>query len=491
MAILKDKYDVLIIGSGIAGLYAALQFDKDTSVALISKGPEGICGSALAQGGVAAVLQHEDDSFDFHFEDTLIAGRYKNDPTAVETVIHEGPEDVKKIIDLGVDLDRAPDGELLKTLEGGHSRRRIVHHRDQTGNEIVIKLTAAVRERGNVDIVYDTLTFNLEHAMGGFKADIVNSQGNPQSVLASFVILATGGIGRVYRYTTNPVVSTGDGIRFAHNLGAKIKNLHYIQFHPTAFNSPDCSEQFLISEAVRGEGAKLINCNHEQFMHLYDKRLELAPRDVVSQSVMKEAKRTGSNKFYLDIVYKGADFIKTHFPAISAACLERGYDMTKEPIPVFPCQHYLMGGIDVDINARTTVPRLYAAGECAHTGLHGGNRLASNSLPEALVFGRRAAQDIKKCMAKGIGGVNAEVSAPDIIGEEYNGNYSDEIRSIMQEAYFVVPDKEKMVTGLNRVHEIENELSAKKYAVSREYTEAQSLTCVAKIVLEGALKENE
>ena len=491
MAKLKSKYDVIIIGSGIAGLYAALQFDKDTKVALISKGPEGICGSSLAQGGVAAVLQHEDDSFDFHVKDTFIAGGFKNETEAVNTVIQEGPEDVKKIIDFGVDLDRAPDGELLKTLEGGHSRRRIVHHRDQTGNEIVIKLTASVKERENIDIVYDTLIFNLIKAGSGFRADLVNSDGEPQSIFSSFVILATGGIGRVYRYTTNPVVSTGDGVRLASGLGAKIKELHYIQFHPTAFNSPDCSEQFLVSEAVRGEGAKLLNCHFEQFMDRYDERLELAPRDVVSKAVMKEAARTGSNKFYLDIVYKGEDFIKTHFPAISAACLERGYDMTKEPIPVFPCHHYLMGGIDVDLNARTSVPRLYAAGECARTGLHGGNRLASNSLPEALVFGRRAAQDIKRCIEKGMGGVKVEDYTPDITGEEYKGNYSDEIRSIMQEAYFVVPNKEKMISGLERVKEIEKALESKKYAISRDYTEAQSLACVARIVLEGALKENE
>lgn len=486
---LKNTYDVLIIGSGIAGLYSSLQFDEDTSVALISKGEEGICGSSLAQGGVAAVLQHENDSFDFHFRDTLIAGGYKNDPNSVETLIHEGPEDVKKIINLGVDFDSDKNGELMMTLEGGHSRRRIVHHRDQTGREIVEKLTATVKQRENVTVCYDTLIFNLKQTVGGFRADLVNSDGEPQSVFASFVILATGGIGRVYRYTTNPVISTGDGIRFASQLGARIKNLHYIQFHPTAFNAPDCSEQFLISEAVRGEGAKLINCNGEQFMHRYDERLELAPRDVVSKAIIAEAKRTGSNKFYLDIVYKGADFIREHFPAITAACLERGYDMTKEPVPVFPCQHYLMGGIDVDLNARTTVPRLYAAGECAHTGVHGGNRLASNSLPEALVFGRRAAQDIKKYLAEGLGDVEASEFVPDISGEKYSENYSDEIREIMQQAYFVVPDRDKMISGLARAEEIEKSLDGHKYAVSREYCEARSLACVAKTVLEGALKE--
>ncbi len=489
MGKLLKKYDILIVGSGIAGLYSALQFDSKTSVAVVSKGSRGICGSSLAQGGVAAVLEHENDSFDFHVKDTLIAGSYKNDPLAVETLIQEGPEDVKRIIGLGVDFDSDKNGELMMTLEGGHSRRRIVHHRDQTGREMVEKLTATAEQHKNITLCYDTLIFNIEQVRGGFRADLINSDGEPQSIFVRFVILATGGIGRVYRYTTNPVISTGDGVRFAAKLGARIKNLHYIQFHPTAFNSPDCSEQFLISEAVRGEGAKLLNCNLEQFMHRYDERLELAPRDVVSRAIIAEAKRTNSNRFFLDIVYKGAGFIRERFPAISAACLERGYDITKEPVPIFPCQHYLMGGIDVDLNARTTVPRLYAAGECAHTGVHGGNRLASNSLPEALVFGRRAAQDIKRYLAQRLGEVEADDTPPDISGEDYKENFSDEIRDIMQQAYFVVPDKEKMVSGLERVTEIEKELDSRKYAVSPEYCEAKSLVCVAKTVLEGALKE--
>ena len=489
MSKLLKNYDILIVGSGIAGLYSSLQFDSNTSVAVVSKGNEGICGSSLAQGGVAAVLQHENDSFDFHVKDTLIAGGYKNDPLSVETLIQEGPEDVKKIIDLGVDFDSDKNGELMMTLEGGHSRRRIVHHRDQTGREMVEKLTATVEQRPNITLCYNTLIFNIEQVLGGFRADLINADGEPQSIFARFVILATGGLGRVYRYTTNPVISTGDGVYLASKLGARIKNLHYIQFHPTAFNSPDCSEQFLISEAVRGEGAKLLNCNLEQFMHRYDERLELAPRDVVSRSIIAESKRTNSNKFYLDITHKGADFIRERFPAITAACLERGYDITKEPVPIFPCQHYLMGGIDVDLNARTTVPRLYAAGECAHTGVHGGNRLASNSLPEALVFGRRAAQDIKRYLAQRLGEVEVSDIPPDISGEEYKENYSDEIREIMQQAYFVMPDRDKMISGLHRAIEIEKELDSRKYAVSYKYCEAKSLACVAKTVLEGALKE--
>ena len=235
---------------------------------------------------------------------------------------------------------------------------------------------------------------------GGFRLDLLCGE-EPGSVFCSYCILATGGIGRVYRYTTNSSIATGDGIRLAYELGAQIKNLSYVQFHPTAFHSEKEREQFLISEAVRGEGAYLLNCERRRFMAHYDDRLELAPRDVVSRAIILESRRTGSNQFFLDITYKNRDFLYNRFPAISKRCLEEGVDIAQDLIPVFPCQHYLMGGIAVDLTGRTAVPRLYAAGECSNTGVHGANRLASNSLLEALVFGRHAAEDILRCMEKG------------------------------------------------------------------------------------------
>ncbi|HOO26512.1 MAG TPA: L-aspartate oxidase [Clostridiales bacterium] len=482
---MDNKYDVLIAGSGVAGLYAAIQFDKSHKVLVLSKQAETISSSSLAQGGVAAVLEHEDDSFDLHIEDTLIAGGYKNDLPAVELLIREGPDDVRKIIEMGVDFDKDDNNDLLKTLEGGHSRRRIVHHKDSTGREMVEKLLIKAKEHPAVELVENAVICTVSRVRSGFRAEVLLN-GEIKVVYASFCILATGGIGRVYSYTTNPATATGDGIRFAYEMGAKIKNLSLVQFHPTAFNSPDSREQFLISEAIRGEGAYLLNNNKERFMDRYDERLELAPRDVVSRSIILESRRTGSNNFYLDIRYKGRDFLYKRFPLISAACLERGVDIAEDLIPVFPCQHYLMGGVDVDLDSRTTLPRLYAAGECAHTGVHGGNRLASNSLLEALVFGRRAALDIKKCLDAGFARVEAEPYEPDPSGAPLPKGIRTAIRETMQRAYFVMPNPAAIVEGRKRVDNILKRLQNEKFALTADYCEAKSLATVASIILAEA-----
>ena len=396
---LKRQYSVVIVGSGIAGLYAALNFPEDVDILMLSKKERHQSNSSLAQGGVACVLDLENDSYELHIEDTLIAGGRANDFDAVTQLVEEGPGDVLRTIDYGVEYDRDENGELVKTLEGGHCRRRILHHKDTSGKEMVDKLVLAVEKLPNVTIADETMVTSMSRIKNGFKMEIMSGS-EFKTVYADFCLLASGGIGRVYKYTTNPSVATGDGIRLAYEMGASIKNLSYVQFHPTAFNGAN-REQFLISEAVRGEGAYLLNCNKERFMDRYDERLELAPRDVVSRSIIMESRRLGSNNFYLDIRYKGEEFIKNRFPGIYAGCLKQGVDISKDLIPVFPCQHYLMGGIEVDLNARTTLPRLYAAGECSCTGVHGRNRLASNSLLEALVFGRKAAEDNTKCISAG------------------------------------------------------------------------------------------
>ncbi|MBQ1815016.1 MAG: FAD-binding protein, partial [Ruminococcus sp.] len=388
---MKKKYDVIIVGTGAAGLYAALNFPSDISVLLVSKRELDLSNSALAQGGVACVLDTIHDSYKLHINDTLIAGKYKNKLSAVEKLVREGPLDVLKIKELGVDFDINPDGTLCKTLEAGHSRHRIVHHRDSTGKAIVDRLIEVVMQRENVTILDNALVYSIHKSLGGFYLSILRN-GESEYYGSSFCILATGGIGRVYQYTTNSAIATGDGIAFAHMLGAKIKHLSRVQFHPTAFAAEKDRERFLISEAVRGEGAVLLNCNGERFAFDYDKRGELAPRDVVSNAIIRESIKTGSDKFYLDITHKPADFIRERFPMIYSRCLEEGVDITKDRIPVFPCQHYLMGGIDVNLFAETSVEGLYAAGECSHTGVHGANRLASNSLLEALVFSRAAAE---------------------------------------------------------------------------------------------------
>ncbi len=480
----QNVYDVLIVGSGVAGMYGALQFDENTRVMILSKYEKTTSNSNLAQGGVAAVLDLEDDSYDLHVKDTFIAGRHENDPEAVDVLVHEGPEDVRNTMALGVRYDRDKNGALDKTLEGGHCRRRIVHYKDCTGAELVRGLLAQVEARKNVVYSENTVLCRLVRVRSGFRADLLKN-GEYFSVFCSYCMLCTGGIGRVYRYTTNPKSATGDGIRIAYELGASVKNLSYIQFHPTAFNSED-GEQFLISESVRGEGAYLLNCNGERFMDRYDDRLELAPRDVVSKSIILESRRTGSNKFYLDIRHEDADFLRERFPAISEGCMRYGVDITKDLIPVFPCQHYLMGGIEVDIDAKTNIPRLYACGECANTGVHGKNRLASNSLLEALVFSRRAAEDIKRCMANGYAGVQALPANLDFSGAPLPDGIVSEIRGIMQRAYFVLPDAAGIRFGLKQIDNILKRLKGGRFACTAAYVEALSLATVAYIVLKEA-----
>ena len=480
---LKRNYTVVIVGSGVAGLYAALNFPESTDILLLSKKERHQSNSSLAQGGVACVLDLENDSYDLHVEDTLIAGKRENDLEAVTELCTEGPADVLKTIEYGVEYDRDENGELIKTLEGGHCRRRIVHHKDTSGKEMVDKLMLAVEKKPNVTICDETMVTSMDRIKNGFKIEIM--QGSDFKIIyADFCLLASGGIGRVYKYTTNPSVATGDGIRLAYEMGAAIKNLSYVQFHPTAFNGAN-REQFLISEAVRGEGAYLLNCNKERFMDRYDERLELAPRDVVSRSIIMESRRLGSNSFYLDIRYKGEEYLKNRFPGIYAGCLRQGVDISKDLIPVFPCQHYLMGGIEVDLNARTTLPRLYAAGECSCTGVHGKNRLASNSLLEALVFGRKAAEDITKCINAGFYKVTVPENEEEPVrtGAPLPKGTRTEIRDILQRAYFVIPDEGAIHNAKNRIESILQRLKNGKFAVTSDYCEALSLATIAYIIL--------
>ena len=371
---MTNHYDVIIAGGGAAGLYAAINLPPSLRVLLICKRELTLCNSALAQGGIAGVYNSPEDDVQLHQQDTLIAGGYKNNTETLSILVNEAAQDIGRIIDLGVEFDRNPDGTLHRTLEGGHSRHRIFHHKDATGFEIVSKLLQTVRTLPNVDILENTLLCGVKKTGTGFSVDTLR-QGEYTPFHCHFLLLATGGIGRVYEFTTNSAIATGDGITFAYELGAQIKNLSLVQFHPTAFNNRHTRECFLISEAVRGEGAYLLNAAGERFMQRYDDRLELAPRDVVSHAIILESRRQGSQEFYLDISHKDPDFLRHRFPMIYENLLKQGYDLTRDRIPIFPCQHYLMGGIDVNADSRTGLDRLYAAGECSHTGVHGSNRL--------------------------------------------------------------------------------------------------------------------
>lgn len=486
-----NDFDVLIAGSGVAGLYAALNFAPDVRVLVLSKRDSTLCNSFLAQGGVAAVVDKEHDDYRLHIADTLIAGGYKNDLRSLEILVNEGPEDVLRLMkDLGVDFDKDEAHHISMTLEGGHSRRRILHHKDSTGREITEKLLAAVKRRSNVTIWDWSQLISLAPAPGGFWAGLLKNDAY-EALTCSYCILCTGGIGRVYPYTTNSAIATGDGITLAYELGARIKNLRLVQFHPTAFAAAAGRERFLISEAVRGEGALLLNHAGERFMPRYDERGELAPRDVVSRCIMKEAARTGSEDFYLDITARGPAFIRDRFPMIYSRCLEEGVDITKERIPVFPCQHYLMGGIDVNVYGDTTVDRLYAAGECSHTGVHGLNRLASNSLLEALVFSRRCTYDISRRLRHEPSGVDTPQPAVPSGTRQLEPGYRTEIRQIMQKAWFVLPDYDAVKQGLSRAETILHTLQNGHYAVTTDYMEAKSLATICVIILREVMASRE
>lgn len=484
------EYDVIIVGSGVSGLYAALNLDSSMQILMLSKRELTLCNSALAQGGVAAVMDTSNDNYELHIKDTLIAGGYKNDIDNVRILVEQGPKDVKNLLNYGVDFDRKSDGSIDLTLEGGHCRHRIAHHKDSTGFEIVTSLIEGVKKLPNVTILENSHLLGLTKRGDSFLADVLH-EGKHSYYTTKATVLATGGIGRVYDYTTNSAIATGDGIQFAYNMGAEIKHLSYIQFHPTAFADRENRECFLVSEAVRGEGAYLLNCHKERFMHKYEpERKELAPRDVVSKDMLKEQKETGSDEFFLDISYKDPEFVKNRFPMIYKKVLEKGYDMTKEPIPIYPCQHYLMGGIAVNGNGATTVPGLYAAGECAHTGVHGINRLASNSLLEALVFSRLIAEDINgKYTHHKLGTLEFDYPSPE--GKPLPTGIRTEIRHIMQRSYFVVPDYEEAQKDIRRVAELKQQLDDGGYEVTPDYIEAKSLTTVAYIVLSEVVADGK
>lgn len=483
-----QNYDVIIAGTGAGGLYSAINLPANLKVLLITKRELILCNSALAQGGIAAVYKPEDDSTRLHTNDTLIAGGFKNNPDSLKILVTEAEKEIEKIISLGVDFDKDENGNLHRTLEGGHSRRRIFHHKDSTGFEITTKLQEAVKKMPNVDILENALLCKVKKTSTGFSADISVDEVH-KTYNSRYFIMATGGIGRVYDFTTNSAIATGDGIALAYEMGAHIKNLSLIQFHPTAFNNKHTRECFLISEAVRGEGAYLRNKDKERFMHNYDERLELAPRDVVSHAIVTEGRRLDSDDFYLDITHKDPEFLKKRFPMIYKYLLSQGIDMTKDMIPIYPCQHYLMGGINVNTKGMTSVEGLYAVGECSHTGVHGNNRLASNSLLEALVFGRQAAEDIAS---------KIDTSLPLEQLEEYEFETSEnavpipqgirtEIRHIMQKSYFVIPNMQGAVAGFERISEIKRMLDENDYIVDHNYVEAKSLATVAYLILKEVI----
>jgi len=387
--------DVIVIGAGIAGLYTAIQSSKNNRVLMITKKSLFDSNTRYAQGGIAAVIS-EDDSPEFHRQDTLIAGVGLCDPEAVDVLVHEGPNGVQELIDLGTIFDEE-DGHLALTKEGAHSQRRILHaNGDATGYEIVRALAMKAKEMPEIELWEDHFVLDLLTDDGECRGALVQkADGSRVVVRGKAVVLCSGGTGQLYRYTTNPDVATGDGIAMAYRAGAVIRDMEFIQFHPTSLCYPG-APRFLVSEAVRGEGAYLRNIRGERFMEKYHPQLELAPRDVVARAIVSEMEETNSTFVYIDITHETPELIKHRFPTIYETCLSYGLDMTTDWIPVAPAAHYTMGGVRTDLHGETNIKRLFACGEVSSTGVHGANRLASNSLSEALVFGRRIVDRINQ-----------------------------------------------------------------------------------------------
>lgn len=378
------KTDIIIVGSGVAGLFAALCLPRDKEILIITKEDLKECDSYLAQGGVC-VLKSIDD-FNCYFEDTMKAGHYENDPESVRVMIESSPEIISAVVDLGVQFDTDTDGDFDYTREGAHRQNRILHHKDETGKEITATLLSIAHERENITLVPQTTMVDIiekDNVCYGIVCE--DEYGEKGTVVADDIILATGGIGGLFNNSTNFPHITGDAFAIALMHGIALKDMNYIQIHPTTLYSKKEGRRFLISESVRGEGAILLNENGERFTD------ELQPRDVVTEAICEEMEKFGTDHVYITLPNMTSEEAHERFPNIFEACMEEGYDITKDKVPVTPGQHYMMGGIKTDINGRTSMEHLYAVGETACTGVHGKNRLASNSLLESLVFSKRAA----------------------------------------------------------------------------------------------------
>jgi L-aspartate oxidase len=499
------RFDFVILGSGIAGLTFALKVAPHGRVAILTKKNRADSNTNWAQGGIASVTSRE-DSVELHVRDTLEAGAGLCNESAVRTILAEGPERIAELIALGTqfterDIPNSSGGrELDLTKEGGHSKRRILHAKDATGAEIERALLAAVAATPSITVLENHFAIDLilEGRITPTEHDRVvgvyalNQPANRvDAFVAPVVVLATGGSGKVYLYTTNPDIATGDGVAMAYRAGAGVANMEFVQFHPTCLYHPE-AKTHLISEAVRGEGGWLQRRDGERFMSRYDRRLELAPRDIVARAIDSEMKRTGEPCVYLDISHRGAEFVQHHFPNLHARCLEFGIDMTREPIPVVPAAHYQCGGVITDLNGETEIPGLYAVGEVACTGLHGANRLASNSLLEALVCSHRASQRVLRQPPKPV-----EVPIPPwVTGDATDADELvvvshnwDEIRRLMWDYVGIVRTNKRLRRAEKRLGNLQEEIREFywNFKVTADLLELRNLCTTAQLIVESAL----
>ena len=499
--------DFLVIGGGIAGLMFAIRAAEFGTVTVLTKAASTEANTAYAQGGIASVWS-VNDSFESHVEDTLRAGAGLCDRIAVESIVRDGPEVVRELIRFGTQfskIEQASDDEYDLGREGGHSHRRVLHAQDLTGQEIMRALTETARAIENIRTLENHVAINLlvetpsagqPGACWGVYAYDRQSQ-SVQKILARATLLATGGAGKVYLYTTNPDIASGDGIAMAYRAGAPIANMEFYQFHPTCLFHP-AAKSFLISEALRGEGAILRLPDGTPFMKEYHPDAELAPRDVVARAIDSEMKRRGLDNVLLDLSHRDADFIRMRFPNIYQRCLGFGFDLSAEPIPVVPAAHYMCGGVQTDLSAATSIPRLYAAGEVAMTGLHGANRLASNSLLEAAVMGRRGASAAIAMIEAG-GGAPPEFPEWDpgraIRSEErvLITQSWDEIRRLMWNYVGIVRSDRRLERALRRIELIKEEIHTYYWyhTIDSDLIELRNLATVAELVVRSAKARRE
>lgn len=499
---MKKRYlsDVLIIGSGAAGLSAALHLAPHCKVSVICKGPIADGNTWNAQGGIAAVTDIG-DNIESHIKDTLISGAGICDLDAVRFVIENAPAAIKWLVKMGVEFTKEPNhGKKLKfhlTREGGHSHRRVLHAADATGKAVESSLINQITQ-SSVKVFQEHTAIDLikqnNRCTGAYVFN--NATQKIEVFQAKFVVLATGGACKVYLYTSNPDCSSGDGVAIGSRAGCTISNMEFIQFHPTCLYHPK-AKSFLISEAVRGEGGKLILPNGKRFMHRFDKRGELAPRDIVARAIDFEMKRLGIDCVFLDISHKSAKFLIEHFPNIYNRCLEFGFDLTKEPIPVVPAAHYTCGGIKTDLRGRTNVDGLYAIGEVACTGLHGANRIASNSLLECIVFGKAASTDIKKYLKNIAPPKSAkpwdESRVTDSDEEIVVTHNWGEVRRVMWDYVGIVRTNKRLERAQRRIELLKSEIHDYygNFRVTKNLLELRNLVVVADLIIQAAIQRTE
>ena len=499
-----SNYSAVVVGSGLSGLFCALKLSQQMNlpdgILIVTKSLFGDSNSKFAQGGIVGVMKgNEKDSPELHIKDTLNAGAGLSDPDIVRFISENSDEVINELIDLGVEFDRDSDGKLTYTLEGAHSVNRILHAGgDATGYVITTKLCELVKQNSNIDILEDTIVVELlidsDNECKGLI--IFNNDTNEyETIYSSAIVLATGGVGQLYKYTTNPVGATGDGIELAYSAGAILQDMEFVQFHPTALAVEGTKNRFLISESVRGEGAKLLDNDKQEFMSEYSHLKELAPRDVVTRAIYD---RLGDKNAYLDATVIPADKLALRFPTIMKVCSKYGVDITKDLIPVAPAAHYFMGGIKADADGKTSIRGLYAIGECASTGLHGANRLASNSLLECVVCAYELANYLSF----------TSLVPPNKIDEsiiktidKYMEPLSDEsfditelkarLKDIMWAYAGIQRDEEKLLKGLDEIYKLKSEFRRGDKCLNKQEYELRNMICVAQLIIKSALKRKE